>query len=98
MKKFNAIRLLEEEKENNYLLSVNIPKKQYADKFNKLVKQIMAEAAEDGEPVCEEEAVRTGKIRIYGRAYPKDNEKERGCDRCPDKKRKVLAQIFRDGF
>ena len=37
MEKFNAIKLLEEEKSINKLMSINIPKQQYVDKLNKFM-------------------------------------------------------------
>ena len=42
--------------------------KEYADKFDKLVKQIMAEAEEDGEPVTEDEAKEMAKMELGAKA------------------------------
>ena len=43
---------------------LGIMTKEYEDKFNKLVKDIMAEAEEDGEPVTEEEAQEMAKMEL----------------------------------
>lgn len=55
------------------------------DKFEKLVKEIMKEAAQDGEPVTEEEAAEMAKMELgakeCGRRYEGDTTKRKPAQR-----------------
>lgn len=71
------------------------------DKFEKLVKQIMAEAEEDGEPVTREEAeemakmeLGANKIKNYTQATVKKERKPR--ERKVDETKKEILQVIHD--
>lgn len=72
-----------------------------ADEFNKLVKQIMTEAEEDGEPVSEEEAKEMAKMELgakaiknYTQATVKKERKPR--ERKVDETKKLILEAVKD--
>jgi hypothetical protein len=60
--KFKKFVIIIIESEGNKMLGIMT--KEYEDKFNRLVKEIMAEAEEDGEPVTEDEAKEMAKMEL----------------------------------
>lgn len=72
MEKFNAIKLLEEEKNINQLMSINIPKQQYVDKLNKFMDNYVYPKI-DKLDIYDEDFLENFKINAYQLAYKVSN-------------------------
>ena len=68
--------------------------KEYADKFDKLVKQIMAEAEEDGEPVTEDEAKEMAKMELGAKAMTNYTQATVKKERKKAERKADLSKVF----